>query len=87
MVQLVKCPILDFGSGHDLTVLEFKPCIGLCIDSAEPAWDSLSHSPCPSPACALSASLKINNKHEKKTQKMGQQVGPHPSWQQPHGAA
>ena len=42
MAQLVKHPILGFGSGHDLTVHKFEPCVGLCADSAEPAWDSLS---------------------------------------------
>ena len=26
----------DFGSGHDLTVREFEPHIGLCADSSEP---------------------------------------------------
>ena len=35
---------LDFGSGHDLTVREFEPHIGLRTDSVEPAWDSLSPS-------------------------------------------
>ena len=39
-------------------VCEFEPRIGLCADSAEPAWDSLSLSLCPSPASALSVSLK-----------------------------
>ena len=29
-------PTLGFRSGHDLTVCEFEPCIGLCIDSVEP---------------------------------------------------
>ena len=28
---------LDFSSGHDLMVREFKPCIGLCADVMEPA--------------------------------------------------
>ena len=41
-VQSAKRPTLGFGSGHDLTVREFKPHIGLCADSAESAWDSLS---------------------------------------------
>ena len=27
----------------------FKPCVGLCVDGAEPSWDSLSPSLCPSP--------------------------------------
>ena len=34
----------DFGSGHDLTVCEFKPHIGLCADSSETASDPLSSS-------------------------------------------
>ena len=42
MAQSVKHLTLDFGSGHDLTVHEFEPCIGLCADSADPVWDSLS---------------------------------------------
>ena len=42
VTQSVKGPTLDFSSGHDLVVCEIKPCIGLCTDSAKPAWDSLS---------------------------------------------
>ena len=37
VAQLVKCPTLDVGSGHDLTVHEFNPHIGPCADSVEPA--------------------------------------------------
>ena len=48
VAQSVKRPALDFGSGHDLTVREFEPCIGLHADSGQPAWDSLSLSLCPS---------------------------------------
>ena len=44
VVQLVERPTLVFSSGHDLTVLEFKPRVRLCADSADPALDSLSHS-------------------------------------------
>ena len=56
MAQLVKRPTLDFGSGHDLVVCEFKPLIG-----AEPAWDSLFPPPLPLSQCSLfSLSLKIN---------------------------
>ena len=40
VVQSVKCPILDFGSGHDLMVPEFEPESG--SNSAEPAHNSLS---------------------------------------------
>ena len=44
VAQSAKRPTLDFCSGQDLTVREFEPHIGLCADSAEPAWDSLSPS-------------------------------------------
>ena len=49
---------LGDSSGHDLTVCESEPRIGLCADGAKPAWDFLSPSLslCPSPA--LSCSLK-----------------------------
>ena len=40
--QSAELLTLDFGSGHDLTVREFKPRVGLCTDNAEPAWNSLS---------------------------------------------
>ena len=49
MAQSVKRLTLDFGSGHDLTVCEFKPQVKLCADSVESAH-SLS----------LSLSLKTN---------------------------
>ena len=65
VAQSVKRPTLDFGSGHDLTVCEFKPRIGLCTHSEEPALDPLSPSLCPSPACillSLSLSLSKINK-------------------------
>ena len=42
MAQLVKRPTLNFGSGQDLTVPEFQSYVGLCADSVESAWDSLS---------------------------------------------
>ena len=35
VAQAVKCPTLDFSSGHDLTVHELEPHVGLCADSAE----------------------------------------------------
>ena len=40
--QSVQCLTLDFGSGCDLTVREIEHHVGLCAESAEPAWDSLS---------------------------------------------
>ena len=58
----VKCLTLDFSSGHDLTVHEFKPRIVLYTDSADPAWESLSLplSPPLPHLLSLSLSLKIN---------------------------
>ena len=60
--QWVKHLTLDFGSGHDLTVHEFKPCVRLCVDSAELAWDSLSlflSLPLPR-SCSLTLSLSLS---------------------------
>ena len=45
---------VHFGSGHDLTVHEFEPLIGLSAVSMELASDPLSLSLWTSPACALS---------------------------------
>ena len=39
--QSVKHLTLGFRSGHDLTVCEFKPSVGLHTDNSKPAWDSL----------------------------------------------
>ena len=44
VVQLVKCLTLDFSLGHDLMGHGIEPSIGLCADSMETAWDSLSPS-------------------------------------------
>ena len=49
--------------GHGLEVHRFEPPVGLCADSAEPAWDSLP----------LSLSLKIN-----RNQKSIKQIKPLP---------
>ena len=71
VAQPVKCLILDFGSGHDLTVCGFEPHVGLCADSVEPAWDSLSVSlpfPCSrsrKSSLSLSLSQEINIKKKK----------------------
>ena len=52
---------LGFGSGQDLTVHEFEPYLGLCANSAEPAWGSLSLSLLSLPLPHLcSLSLKVN---------------------------
>ena len=57
MAQSVKRPTLDFDSGHDLTVREKEPHVGLCADGAEPAWDSPSLSAPPLLMLAHSLSL------------------------------
>ena len=58
MAQSVKSPTLGFDSVH-----EFEPRIGLCTDSVEPAWDSLSSSlSAPATAHTLSLSLSLKNK-------------------------
>ena len=66
VAQSVKHPTLDFSSGHDLTVQELQPHIGLCADSAQSLLGVLSlHLSVPLPrlhVCALSVSLKINKK-------------------------
>ena len=63
MAQLVKHLTFDFGSGHDPTVCEFEPHVGLHADSAEPARDcfSLPLSLCPS------SPLKRNKMNFKKS--------------------
>ena len=43
VAQLVKCPTLDFSSGHDLTVVRSSPTLGSML-SMGPAWDPLSPS-------------------------------------------
>ena len=67
MTQSVKRPALGFGSGHDLTVHKFEPHVGLCADSAKPAWDlslslSLSLSAPPLLMSSLSLTLSLSNK-------------------------
>ena len=53
-------PTLDICPGHDLRVRGFKPCIGLCTDSVESAWDSLSPSLSALPMLSLSLSLSLS---------------------------
>ena len=42
MAQSVKRPTLDFSSGYDLTICDFKPHVRFCADTVEPTWDALS---------------------------------------------
>ena len=62
MALSVKRLTLGFGLGLDLTVSEFKPRVGLCANSVEPAWNSLSPplSAPPPIACPLSLSLALS---------------------------
>ena len=59
----------DSSSGQDLTVREFEPRVGLWADSSEPGAHfgfCVSLSLCPSPAHALSLSLKNKSTFFKK---------------------
>ena len=56
MAHAVKCPTLDFGSGHDLRLREISQ---LYADSAEPAWDPLSPSLSGPPLLAHMLSLSL----------------------------
>ena len=40
VAQSFKHPTFDFSSGHDLTVWEIEPHVGLCADNTGTAWDS-----------------------------------------------
>ena len=60
MAQWGKHPNLDFSSGFDLTVCKFEPHVGSCVDSAEPAWNSLSPSLSLPLLCLHTLPLNIN---------------------------
>ena len=62
MAQSVEHPTLGFVSGHDPTICELEPRVGLCADSAEPASDSVSPSFSAPPLLTLSLSLSKVNK-------------------------
>ena len=65
MDQLVKCSTLDFGSGHDLMVCDFEPCLGLSADSTE-FFVSLSLSaPSLLTLCLSQVNFKINKQINK----------------------
>ena len=53
--QSIECLTLDFGSGHDLTVVGLSPTWDSLL-SVEPSWDSLS----PPLSASLSFSLSQN---------------------------
>ena len=43
VAQLVECPTLDVGSGHDLVVMRRSPALSSTL-MVMPAWDSVSPS-------------------------------------------
>ena len=51
MTQLVKCPTLDFGSGHDLVVREIEPSVEPRVRPHMEHGPCLGFSLCPCPAC------------------------------------
>ena len=59
---LGKHPSLDFVLGHDLMVREMEPLIGLCADSTDPVWDSLSPSLSAPPPLTHLCSLSFSQK-------------------------
>ena len=59
VAQSVKLPILDFNSGHDLTIHEMEPHIRLHAGNTEPAWNSLSAPPLLTHTLSLSKSINI----------------------------
>ena len=65
----VKHPTFDVSLGYDLTVCEFEPCVRLCADSGEPAWDSVSPSLCFLTTCSLAFSLSLKRKKERKKER------------------
>ena len=61
VAQSVERLTLGFSSGHDLTVYELEPCVGLGAEGTEPAWDSLSPSLLPLPLpCSTSLCLSLS---------------------------
>ena len=59
--QSFKQQTLGIGSGYDLLVRDFEPHTGLCADSTESAWDSVSLLSLLLPhSCLLAHSLNIN---------------------------
>ena len=60
VAQSVKCLTLDYSSSHDPAGHEIGSHIGLCTDSVEPGWDSLSSVSLPAPPL-LTLSLKVIN--------------------------
>ena len=62
VAQSVEHLTLGFGSGHDLTVPEFEPHLGLSAVSEEPTSHPLLPSPSAPPLLALCLTLSFKNK-------------------------
>ena len=60
MIRASGCLTLDFHLGHDLTVHEFEPYIGLYNGSVELVWDSVSLSLSLSLSLPLSLSFPLS---------------------------
>ena len=60
MTQSLKHLTLDFGSGDDLMFHEIEPCVGLCADNMDPAWDPLFPTLSAPPPLMHALSLKIS---------------------------
>ena len=63
MAQSIKHPTLELSSGHDLTVFESEPLVGLCVDSAEPARSG-SSLPLSAPSLCVFSQNKQTSKEE-----------------------
>ena len=72
VAQSVNHSTFGFGSGHDLKVRVFEPCVWLCTDSVVPAWDSFSPSLSAPPLLALCVSLTTNKQFLKKIIMVGE---------------
>ena len=52
VAESVRCLISAQVMISQFVAYGIEPCVGLCADSMEPAWESLSH-----PCCSLALSL------------------------------
>ena len=58
---MVDRPPLDFGAGHDLTVMVLiEPSVRVHVDSTEPTWDSVSPSVSAPPPLMLYVSVSLS---------------------------
>ena len=72
MGQVIERLTVGSSSGHDLTVRELKPRVGLCADSSELTWDSLPPSFSAPTLLSHSLSLKSKSINLKKNQSISE---------------